>query len=333
MLHTLSFADRLREGRWGSLECSYSTPSRALAARMSAVFLPRDMFDNELYFVLWSLVALLGLIVLVTGIYHWPAQANRNVQLTAGAIILSVGVIAASPYTAESMGVLRMLLFGEPGATQTVLTHDQTISGIAFLAGSTVGVVEDGILVSADLKRPHNIGGLVVIGHVVFWGHHMEGGKALVEATLAADQEIPDSGGMWCSPNRPIHMNIDPRSLRGCELARPLIRDGIRIPAGSNFQAGPPWNVELPAGELALIDGISVPAGWNMVLSLDPTVLSSLSVPFQPKPEAQLWVEIRGVRLTGSITILEHESVAQGELWEDTTIEGQVHKKGESVRI
>ena len=197
---------------------------------MSAVFLPSTMFDSELYFLLWSFVALLGLIVLVTGIYHWPARANKNVQVTAGAILLLVGVITAGPFAAESMAVFRVLLFGEPSAKQTVLTQDQTISGIAFLAGSTVGVVEDGILVSAELKRPHNIGGLVVIGHVVFWGHHMEG-KALVEATLAADQEIPDSAGMWCSPNRPIHMNVDPRSLRGGELARPLIRDGIRIPA------------------------------------------------------------------------------------------------------
>ena len=232
------------------------------------------------------------------------------------------------------MAVFRVLLFGEPSAKQTVLTQDQTISGIAFLAGSTVGVVEDGILVSAELKRPHDIGGLVVIGHVVFWGHHMEGGNALVEATLAADQEIPDSGGMWCSPNRPIHMNVDPRSLRGCELARPLIRDGLKIPAGSNLQYGPAWVIELPAGEPALIDGISIPAGWNIsVLSLDPTDLSYLSLPFQPKPEAQLWVEIRGVRLTGTITFLEHGSVAQGELWEDTTIDGQVHKKGEQVRV
>jgi hypothetical protein len=307
---------------------------RALAARMSAVFLSPDMFDNELYFVLWSLVALLGLVVLVTGIYHWPARANRSVQLTAGAILLSVGVVAASPFAAESMAVFKVLLYGPPSAKQTVLTQDQTISGIPFLAGSTVGVVEDGILVSAELKRPHDIGGLVVIGHVVFWGHHMEGGNALIEATLAADQEIPDSGGMWCSPNRPIHMNVDPRSLRGCELARPLIRDGIRIPAGSNFQYGPDWVVELPAGEPALIDGISVPAGWNMSLvSLDPAVLSYLSLSFGSKPEAQLWVEIRGVRLTGTIVFLEHGSIAQGELWEDTTIDGQVHKKGESVRV
>lgn len=295
--------------------------------------LPRSLFDNELYFVLWGFVALLGLIVLVTGIYHWPAQANRFVQLTAGAIILSVGIIGAGPYTVESMAILRLLLLGEPGPSQTILTHDQTIGGVAFLAGSRVGVVEDDILVSADLKRPHDIGGLTVIGHVVFWGHHMEGGKALVEATLAADQEVPDSGGMWCSPNRPIHMNVDPRSVRGCELARPLIRDGVRIPAGSNFEAGPPWNVELPAGEPALIDDISVPAGWNMTLSLDPTVLSSLSLPFQPRPEAQLWVKIRGVRLTGGVTFLEHGSVALGELWEDTTIDGQVHKKGERVRV
>jgi hypothetical protein len=307
--------------------------SRALAARMSAVFLPSDMFDNELYFLLWSFVALLGLVVLVTGIYRWPARANRYVQLTAGAILLSVGVLAASPFAAESMAVFKVLLFGEPGAKQTVLTQDQTISGIAFLAGSTVGVVEDGILVTAELKRPHDIGGLVVIGHVVFWGHHMEGGDALVEATLAADQEIPDSGGMWCSPNRPIHMNVDPRSLRGCELARPLIRDGIRIPAGSDLEYGPGWHVQLPTGEPALIDGISVPAGWNMSLSLDPAVLSDLSLPFQPKPEAQLWVEIRGVRLTGTIIFLEHGSVAQGELWEDTTIDGQVHKKGERVQV
>ncbi len=293
------------------------------------MFLPRNMFDNELYFVLWSFVALLGLILLVTGIYHWPAQANGNVQRTAGAALLLVGVIAASPHAAEAMAVFRVLLLGEPSAKQTVLTQDQTISGIKFLAGSTVGVVDDGILVSAELKRPHDIGGLAVIGHVVFWGHHMEGGKALVEATLAADQEIPDSGGMWCSPNRPIHMNVDPRSLRGCELARPLIRDGIRIPAGSNFQYGPAWVIELPAGQPALIDGISVPAGWHMsFLSLDPTVLSYLSLPFEPKPEAQLWVEIRGVRLTGTITFLEHGSVAQGDLWEDTTIDGQIHKKG-----
>ena len=297
------------------------------------MFLPPNMFDNELYFLLWSFAALLGLIVLVTGIYHWPARANRSVQLTAGAILLSVGAIAAIPFAAESMAVFRVRLFGVTSAKQTVLTQDQTISGIMFLAGSTVAVVEDGSLVSAELKRPHDIGGLVVIGHVVFWGHHMEGGKALVEATLAADQEIPDSGGMWCSPNRPIHMNVDPRSLRGCELARPLIRDGTRIPAGSNFQYGPDWVVELPAGEPALIDGLSVPAGWNIRLSLDPTVLSYLSVPFDPKPEAQLWVEIRGVRLTGTIIFLEHGSVAQGELWEDTTINGRVHKKGESVRV
>jgi hypothetical protein len=297
------------------------------------VFLPSNMFDTELYFVLWSFVALLGLIALVTGIYHWPARSNRNVQLTAGAILFLVGVIAAGPFAGESMAVFRVLLFGEPGAKQTVLTQDQTISGIAFLAGSTVGVVEDGVLVSADLKRPQDIGGLMVIGHVVFWGHHMEGGKALIEATLAADQEIPDSGGMWCSPNRPIHMNVDPHSLRGCELARPLIRDGVSIPAGSNLQYGPDWVVELPAGEPALINGILVPAGWNMRLSLDPTVLSYLSTPFDPKPGAQLWMEIRGVRLTGNIIFMEHGSVVQGELWEDTTIDGQIHKKGERVRV
>jgi hypothetical protein len=298
------------------------------------VFLPPNMFDNELYFVLWSFVALLGLIVLVTGIYRWPARANRNVQRMAGAGLLLVGVIAAGPYAAEAMAVLKVLVFGEPSAKQTVLTQDQTISGIQFLAGSTVGVVEDGILVSAELKRPHDIGGLVVIGHVVFWGHHMEGGEALVEATLAADQEVPDSGGMWCSPNRPIHMNVDPRSLRGCELARPLIRDGIRIPAGSDLEYGPAWHVELPAGEPALINGISVPAGWNIsFISLDPTDLSYLSLPFEPKPEAQFWVEIRGVRLTGTIIFLEHGSVAQGELWEDTKLDGQVHKKGEQVRV
>ena len=41
------------------------------------MFLPSNMFDNELYFLLWSFVAILGLILLVTGIYHWPARANR----------------------------------------------------------------------------------------------------------------------------------------------------------------------------------------------------------------------------------------------------------------
>jgi hypothetical protein len=295
------------------------------------VFLPRNMFDNELYFLLWSFVALIGLILLITGLYHWPAFANRSVQLIAGACLLLGGVIGALPYAPESIEVIKLLLVGEPRPLQRGLAQDQTIGGIRFLAGSTVGVVEDGILVSAELNRPHNIGGLVVIGHVVFWGHHLEGPDALVEATLAADQEIPNSGGIWCSPNQPIHMNVDPHTLRGCELSRPFIRDRIKIPAGSNFQGGPNFTIELPKGEPASINGMSVPGGWSMRLSLDPAVLDSIGAPFNGTPETQ-FVEIRGVRLTGNI-FFRDQNVVDGELWQDTTIAGEPHKKGERVRF
>lgn len=296
-----------------------------------------EMFDDVIYFAVWSLVALIGLIRLVTENYPRPPRPSRIAHQIAGGALLLLGLIAAAPYAPTIVGILKVLLTPEPRARELVLAQDQTIAGIAFQSGSIVTVMPDGLLVSAELKRPHTIDGLTVTGHVEFWRVNAEGGTyELSRATLAADQEIPNSAGAWCSTNQPISMDTNRRRLSECELARALKRDNVEIPAGSHIKYDTSyWVVDLPSGGKPVsIDGLSVPGGWTMEIWFDPAIhLSSLSPRIDPTPETQLWVEIHGIRLMGSIRFPERGSLVEGELWQDATIEGTAHKKGESVRF
>ncbi|MGO9273269.1 MAG: hypothetical protein ACLQOO_24040 [Terriglobia bacterium] len=278
------------------------------------------MLDHAISFVLWSLVALIGLIRLVTETYPRPARRSRPAHQIAGAGLLLLGVIAASPHGPRT---LKEIFLAAPHPNQRVLAQDQTISGIVFQAGSIVGVKPDGDLVSAELKRPHTIGGLVVIGHVEFPTSTLRGGTFLTLGTLTADQEMPNSGGVWCSSSRPFSTPVSIANPNECELARVLIRDGARIPAGSQIQYwSTGWIVDLGyGGGPASIEGLSVPAGWTVSLDLEPAIsLSNLRVPSNPTPETQLWVEIHGVKLTGMIYFPE-KGIVDGELWQDATIE------------
>ena len=287
----------------------------------------RHILDPEIYFVLWSLVALIGLIRL------WTARPNRRAHKIIGAALLLLGVAAAIPMVPLVLLFIRAVFF-PPQADRLVLAQDQTIDGIAFQSGSIVKVMPGGILISAELQRPHSIDGLAVTGHAEFWSaHSQEGPKqtTLTLGTLVADQEIPNSGGMWCTPNRPIRMNFNPSGLRACELARPLTRDFLSLPAGSNLENGPDWAVDLPSsGDPATINGLTVPPGWSMKIQIDPVVtIASLN----PTRETQSSVTIRGIPLTGHISFVEQGTKVAGELWQDATIEGEPHKKGDQVRF
>jgi hypothetical protein len=158
----------------------------------------------------------------------------------------------------------------------------------------------------------------------------------LYRATLASDQEIPGSPGMWCSPKRVFQVDPEVGSgvLMECELARSVTRDGITIPAGSFIQCQPrSWKIELAAkADPITIEGIVIPGGWNVALNLDPSAkLSSMYFALQEGSQGQSWVEVGGVRLSGLI-LFRNKSVA-GTLREDASIQGSLHKAGESVEV
>ncbi|MGO9273268.1 MAG: hypothetical protein ACLQOO_24035 [Terriglobia bacterium] len=299
--------------------------------------LPSDFLEHEIYFVLWSLVALIGLIRLMTETFPRPKRRIRPAHQIAGGGLLLLGVIAAIPHAPQALRTLDEFLKPEPPPKRLVLATDRTIDGIALRAGSIVAIRPDGDVESADLKSPHTIDGIVVNGHVDFKHQLSERGTweaRLWSGTIVADQEIPDSGGIWCSPNR--RLTIDDPGFGNCEIARAVTRDGITIPAGSYMEFAPThWTVTLPSsGAPVSIEGLRVPGGWKMRLGIDPHVtLSILEGPSDPAPEIQPWVEVHSLRLTGLIIFEEPEHDVQGELWEDATVEGKAHKKGDSVRF
>jgi len=292
------------------------------------VMIPNHSFDAPVYFVIWGLVAIVGIVFLV-----FPKGRKLKV---AGGCVLVVGLIGALPYAWVTLMLLKAILILERPPEKRVLTQAETVDGIAFEAGTTVEVVmPEGRLISAELTRPQTIDGLVVIGHISFWRGGGSDPTRFSSATLASAQEIPGSGGMWCSPNQPIQININPLQF-DCELARAVIRDGIGIPAGSYIRiyAGR-WHVELrEAGEGALIAGLTVPAGWRIDLEVAPSfIIDSFTPPIPAGPETQLWVKIDGFKLTGSIIFLEQGVFVMGNLWEDAVVEGTPHKKGDSVKF
>ncbi len=298
------------------------------------MFLPSDFLQHEVSFALWSVVVLIGLAVFLFATFRLRGRPARHTIRIAGIGLMILGAIAAAPHTPKALHTLGELLTPEPSAKETVLAQDQTVDGVALKAGSVAGVMPDGRLATADLKSPAQIDGFIVIGHVEFFRVNEEGREAtrLYRATLASDQEIPASPGMWCSPKRvfQIDRELSNGSLMECELARSVTRNGITIPAESFIQCQPSyWRVELPAkGDPMSIEGISVPAGWNVMINVEPaTTLES----FYPGIGSQPWVEVGGVRFTGLVHF-DAKSVS-GALWQDATIRGALHKAGESVEL
>jgi hypothetical protein len=300
---------------------------------------PSGFLDDEIYFTLWALVAFIGFIRLLTESFLRGSRPRRIVHQMAGGLLLFAGIVFAIPHAPKGMRFYRELLTPAPIAERTVLAQDQIIDGIAFQAGSAVAVMPDGKLSSAELQRPHLIDGLSVIGHATFFRVSVGGGAErtrLYEGTLAADQEIPNSGGVWCSPKRPVRLNLEFETggLTWCEVARMVTIDGVNVPPGSFLTCTfGSWDVELPVGDPVLVDGVSVPGGWNFsVLKGPPSRISSLYIR-SDTPNARRWVELHGVRLTGFINFTLDSAMASGDLLEDTTIDGVLHKKGESVQV
>lgn len=299
--------------------------------------LPSGFLEHEIYFVLWSAVALIGLFRLITETFSRPRRRSRRAHQIAGGGLLVVGVLAASPYAPETFYMFDELFHPAPPPRELVLATDRTIDGIAFKAGSTVAITADGDLDTAGLKIPHMIDGVTVNGHVRF--KHLVSIRGTREAhlwsgTIVADQEIPGSGGLWCSPKRVLTM--DEPSFGKCDLARAVTRDGVTIPAGSYMEYTPTsWTVVLPGNAAPVsIKGVRIPGGWKMEVGIYPYVtLSTLEGPSDPAPEIQPWVEVEGLRLTRFIMFREPQHEVQGELWEDAVVEGKAHKKGESVRF
>lgn len=285
------------------------------------------MFDDEFAFLLWTLLALTGLI--------FVTASKRRVYRTVGASLLFIGIVGAIPHTERTLRTLKELFTPAPRANPLVLAQDQTIDGIAFHAGSTVSVMPNGVLLSAELKSPHAIDGLAVTGHVEFW-HVNEGQNRLTLGTLAVDQEVPNSEGAWCSAGQPIRMDVTTRSLSRCRLAHPLTAYPIAIPAGADIgYRARSLIVDLAeVGAPSSMDGLLIPAGWHVIIQLEPPVaITGPRAPMDPQPPNQLWLEIHGVPLTGSIAFPENGAKVEGELWQDAMVEGKACKKGEQVRF
>jgi hypothetical protein len=296
--------------------------------------LPSGFLEHEIYFLLWSFVALIGLIRLVTESFPRPKRRIRPAHQIAGGGLLLLGIIAAIPHAPRALRTLDEFMNPPPPPKKVVLATDRTIDGIAFQAGSIVSIRPDGDVESAELKSPHIIDGVAVNGHVDFKYESPGPDAHLWSATIVADQEIPNSGGLWCSPNR--RLTIDVPGFGMCEIARPVTRDGITIPAGSFIEYAPVnWTVTLANNaEPVWIEGLRVPGGWKMWLRMDPYVtILNLTGPENPAPETQLWVEVHGIRLTRLVMFDEPKADVEGELWEDATVEGIPHKKGESAKF
>ena len=131
-------------------------------------------------------------------------------------------------------------------------------------------------------------------------------------------------------------MGYDIHQLGECQLAREVIRAGIRIPAGSHIQCtASDWKIDLQDGSApASVDGLTVPGGWGIRLALEPAMtLTDLYSPPVTQSNIQQWVEIKGLRLTGFIDFKEAATQVGGWLWQDATVDGVIHKKGELMRF
>lgn len=292
------------------------------------------LFSEVLYFVLGSILAIAGLIRFLTATFPRRARPRRSTYRILGATLLAVGLAIAVPFAPTVFQTLNVLTTPTPRATGRVLAQNETVGGIRFQAGSTVFTMSDGLLVSADLTTPHTIDGLTVTGHVEFW--RVSPGKHVISrATLVADQEIPNSAGAWCSSSQPIEMDIEKFYLKECQLARPLTRDTATVPARVDIQySDRSWSIDSPAGNPpSYVAGIRIPSGWTSFIVFDPGArLTSLSPKRDPPPGTQLWVEIRGIQLTGFIRFHgDPEHLVEGTLWEDALIDGVRHTKGELV--
>ena len=146
--------------------------------------------------MLWSLLALIGLVLLLVETFAHPERPHRPVYQMVEAGVVLLGIIAASPHVARAFETFQELLAPAPEA-------------ITFKAGSTVAVMPNGALDSAELKTPHLIDGLNMIGKVKLRTSGTDAGKEVTrvwEGTLVAEQEMPNLPGLWCSPKRPIMM-------------------------------------------------------------------------------------------------------------------------------
>ena len=300
--------------------------------------LPKDFLHHEIAFVLWMLAGLIGLGVFAKIALSHPASSWPALQIV-GLAVFVVAVIASIPHAPSAFRLLGEITTPRPKAVTTLLREDRVVDGIPLKAGATVSVMPDGTLQTAELPQPQSINGLNVVGPIHFKQVHSYRNSELETwfwfGKVAAPQAVPNTVGVWCSPNRPITM--EGKSLVDCELARPLSRDGFTFPAGSLIKYGDySWTVELPddAGPV-LVEGIAVPGGWTVdLIHMDQTAtLSMLSGVFYAKPALQDWVEVGGVRLSGPIVFDQEGPWVRGHLWQDETVDGVARQKGDSVRL
>jgi hypothetical protein len=302
------------------------------------VFLGSGFLHDELLFLLWAFVAAVGLICFLFAMFPRAARPKRTRYRMIGASLAVIGMLLATPYAPAVLVDLRELLTTPPKAKATILAQDQTIDRIPFLAGTTVAIMPDGTVQSAELKSPLTFKGLTVTGHVEFAESGIVADATdtyITTGTLASSQEIPESDGVWCSPNRPFVMRFNPYSLDECELAQALKRPAIEIPARSHVKRGNRWTVDLPPGASpSSIGGIAVPGGWQVFLGSNPDLaLAALSSPYPTVPGVQPWVEIQGLQLTGYIDFRAEGTRMGGELWQPATVEGVPHKRGDKVEF
>jgi hypothetical protein len=224
-----------------------------------------------------------------------------------------------------------------PQARERTVAQDEIVDGIPLPAGSIVRMA-GGVLVGAQLQRPQTIDGLSVTGDLGFTRVDTNGrahDARLSLATLAADQEIPSSPGVWCSGGQRIEMKVAPRSLSNCVLARALTLDGVQIPASAWLMLrDSDWRANLSQGSPpVMVEGLRVPAGWGIEVQRHPAArLSKLVAPYLPPPEIQPWLEIHGVPLTQEINF-NTDGTVQGIAWQDAIVEGKDYKKGDFVKF
>ena len=150
-------------------------------------------------------------------------KPSRRMQ-RAGYIVAAIWLLPAACWT------YYLQIFTEQDRYR-VLSKPELVYGISLPAGAQLCYRRWAQRLQwVNLRTPQPIQGVVYINQVNFCNQHICSG------TLARDQEIE---GIPCRAQTEIQFSPTTTHLTECTLARPLIQDGVTLPAGTPIRIGP----------------------------------------------------------------------------------------------